>query len=161
MKVKAIWEFDVDVEGLDPEQIDIPGIAKDVTRTELIYLLRKQELIADDFEYIVDEPVKYSELSPINANMQNCLYTIQDANSNPDAAKLLESLVKKHFALLGHLAETSLYDVLEYEKRFANSCIEPMRILAWDNEKLKKEVNKLRRELGKIEKYKENDDETT
>ena len=54
MKVKAIWEFDVDVEGLDPKQIDIPGMAKDVTRCELAYLLRKHDIVADDFEYVVD-----------------------------------------------------------------------------------------------------------
>ena len=55
MKVKAIWEFEVDTEGLDPMQIDIPGLAKDTTRCELMHLLRKQNIIADDFEYVVDD----------------------------------------------------------------------------------------------------------
>ncbi len=55
MKVKAIWEFDVDVEGLDPEQIDIPGVAKDVTRCELACLLKKQDIVADDFTYSIDD----------------------------------------------------------------------------------------------------------
>lgn len=64
MKVKAIWEFEFDESGLDPKQIDIPGVAKDATRCELMYMLRKQELIADDFYYVVEgehDPVNHAE----------------------------------------------------------------------------------------------------
>lgn len=63
MKVKAIWEFDFDTEGLDPMQTDIPGLAKDTTRYELTYLLRNRDIIADDFKYVVDdgETVKQAE----------------------------------------------------------------------------------------------------
>ena len=89
------------------------------------------------------------------ASKQDCLDAIQTAHCNPESAKMLETLVGEYFSLIEHMKETSLYDVLEYEKRFANSYIEPMRIMAFDNERLKKEVNKLRRQLGKIEKYKE------
>ena len=55
MIVKASWEFDVDVEGLDPEWIDIPELAKDLTRRELKDLLSKRELTEEDFEYTVEE----------------------------------------------------------------------------------------------------------
>ena len=55
MKVKAIWEFEFDDVGYDPEMVDIPLLAKDATRCELAYLLKKRDIIADDFEYVVDE----------------------------------------------------------------------------------------------------------
>ena len=62
MKVKAIWEFEFDDADIDPQQVDIPGLAKDTARCELMCMLRHRELIADDFEYAVDEgePVKQS-----------------------------------------------------------------------------------------------------
>ena len=55
MKVRAVWEFEADVEDLDPKQVDIPGVAKDSARCELMYMLRKRELIADDFEFIAGD----------------------------------------------------------------------------------------------------------
>ena len=55
MIVKAIWEFDFDTEDLDPEFIDIPGLAKEMTRRELDYILERNELCGDDFEYVVEE----------------------------------------------------------------------------------------------------------
>ena len=53
MIVRATWEFEVDVEDLDPKFIDIPGLAKDLTRKELECLLQKQHITVDDFEYSV------------------------------------------------------------------------------------------------------------
>lgn len=62
MKVKAIWEFEFDDSDLDPKQVDITGLAKDSTRCELMYLMRKHDITADDFEYIVEkETTKYNE----------------------------------------------------------------------------------------------------
>lgn len=55
MKVKVIWEFDVDTTDLDPKFVDIPGQAKDLTKRELQCCLDKNELCADDFEYVVEE----------------------------------------------------------------------------------------------------------
>ena len=51
------------------------------------------------------------------------------------------------------MKETSLYDVYMYEERIMKNSIEPMEILAYDNEKLKKEVNELRKQLGLSKKY--------
>ena len=85
----------------------------------------------------------------------NYLMALANAHDDPEAYQIVEHLIEKHFELMQHLKETSLHDVLEYEKRITNGTLEPMKILAYDNERLKKEVNKLRRELGKIEKYKE------
>lgn len=77
------------------------------------------------------------------------------AHKDEEAHCLMETLIDDHFTMLAHLKTTSLYDVLEYEKRLKNGVIEPLEILTYENEKLKKEVNELRRQLGKIEKYKE------
>lgn len=51
--VKAVWEFEVDVEGLDEKFVDIKGFAKDLTQGELKSLLQNQEISAEDFEYEV------------------------------------------------------------------------------------------------------------
>jgi hypothetical protein len=48
-----MWEFDADVEDLDPKQVDIYGLAKDLTKNELAYLIIHSELTVDDFEYSV------------------------------------------------------------------------------------------------------------
>lgn len=56
MIVRAVWEFDVDTDGLDPEFVDIPGLAKELTKAELSCLLSRGELTIYDFEYeIVEE----------------------------------------------------------------------------------------------------------
>lgn len=55
MIVKAIWEFDADMDGFDPEFVNIKGLAKDSAKRELQYLIDHNELSADDFEYIVEE----------------------------------------------------------------------------------------------------------
>ena len=83
------------------------------------------------------------------------LIALAKAHDDPESYQIVESLIEKYFELMKHLKETSLHDVLEYEKRITNGTIEPMKILVYDNERLKKEVNKLRRELGKTQKYKE------
>ena len=56
-----------------------------------------------------------------------------------------------HFAMINHMKKTSLYDVFEYEEKL----VEPMEILVYDNEKLKKEVNDLRKQLGLSKKYRD------
>ena len=52
--------------------------------------------------------------------------------------------------MIEHLKETSLYGVLEYESKL----VQPMEILVYENEKLRKEVNDLRKQLGLSKKYK-------
>lgn len=53
MKVKAIWEFDVDTDDFDPKHVDILGLAKDLTKQELKYMLEHGLLDAEDFDYIL------------------------------------------------------------------------------------------------------------
>lgn len=90
------------------------------------------------------------------ANKDDCLIALAKAHKDVEAYHMIELLINDHFAMIKHMKETSLYDVYMYEERFAKNSLEPMKMLAYDNERLKKEVNKLRRQLGKIEKYKEN-----
>ena len=55
MKVRAIWEFEVDIEDLDEEFVDIKGLAKDLTQREMKYLLEHKEISAEDFSYEIVE----------------------------------------------------------------------------------------------------------
>lgn len=51
MKVKAIWEFEVDTEDFSEEFVDVKGLAKDLTQREMGNLLQNQEIAAEDFSY--------------------------------------------------------------------------------------------------------------
>ena len=51
MKVKAIWEFEVDTEDFSGEFVDVKGLAKDLTQKEMENLLQNQEIAAEDFSY--------------------------------------------------------------------------------------------------------------
>lgn len=52
MRVRAIWEFEVDTEDLSEEFVDIKGLAKDLTQREMEYLLQNQEISAEEFTEI-------------------------------------------------------------------------------------------------------------
>ncbi len=80
---------------------------------------------------------------------------LNNAHEDPEAYKIIETLIGEHLSMLQHMKKTSLWDVFQYEERLTKTTTEPMEMLMWDNEKLKKEVNKLRRQLGMGEKYKE------
>lgn len=79
------------------------------------------------------------------------MIALAKAHEDEKAYQMVESFIKKHFAMIEHMKKTSLYDVYEYESRLA----QPIEILAYDNEKLKKEVNDLRKQLGLGKKYKD------
>jgi hypothetical protein len=53
MKVLVMWEFDADVKDYDPKFVDIPGLAKDLTKNELASQIVNGDLTVDDFEYLV------------------------------------------------------------------------------------------------------------
>ena len=57
MKVKAIWEFEVDTEDFMEEFVNIKGLAKDLTQREMENLLQNQEISAEDFSYEVESEV--------------------------------------------------------------------------------------------------------
>ena len=57
MKVKAIWEFEVDTEDFMEEFVNIKGLAKDLTQREMENLLKNQEISAEDFSYEIESEV--------------------------------------------------------------------------------------------------------
>lgn len=57
MKVKAIWEFEVDTEDFMEEFVNIKELAKDLTQREMENLLHNQEISAEDFSYEVESEV--------------------------------------------------------------------------------------------------------
>ena len=57
MKVKAIWEFEVDTEDFSDEFVDVKRLAKDLTQREMENLLHNQEISAEDFSYEVESEV--------------------------------------------------------------------------------------------------------
>lgn len=57
MKVKAIWEFEVDTEDFMEEFVNIKELAKDLTQREMENLLKNQEISAEDFSYEIESEV--------------------------------------------------------------------------------------------------------
>lgn len=95
------------------------------------------------------------------ATKEEYLQKLSKISHDPEAYKEIESLIHKHFSMIDHMKATSLWDVYEYENRIAKGVLEPMQILAFDNERLKKKVNRLRKQLGMVPEYKEKPDEDT
>ena len=61
VKVKAVWEFEVDTEDFDEEFVDIIGLAKDLTKTEMKSMLDNNELSEEDFTYEVAQDSTISD----------------------------------------------------------------------------------------------------
>mgnify|MGYP003290486891 CR=1 FL=1 len=109
--------------------------------------LTREECIKhfDNFSLILFNELDTHQLSGITDEEQDTLW-----RKLVDSSECFELLIDEHFGMLEHMKETSLYDVYEYEEKF----VEPMRIFAIENERLKKEVNDLRKQLGLVKKYK-------
>ena len=61
LKVKAIWEFEVDTEDFSEEFVDVKGLAKDLTRREMENLLQNQEIAAEDFSYELENEKQFTD----------------------------------------------------------------------------------------------------
>lgn len=57
MLVKAVWEFEVNTEDFDNKSVDINGLAKDLTKREMKYLLEHEEISEEDFSYETESEV--------------------------------------------------------------------------------------------------------
>lgn len=93
----------------------------------------------------------------IKATEKECmdaLIAVRDDPHAPSEFVLIESLIKDYFRMFDHMKATSLYDVYTYEREVAKALFDPMEMYAFDNARLKKEVNQLRRKLNMVEKYK-------
>ena len=55
MQIRAtyVFDFEADLEGIDPVFVDLEGYAKDLTKRELEYLLKNSEIVDEDFKYEV------------------------------------------------------------------------------------------------------------
>jgi hypothetical protein len=82
------------------------------------------------------------------------LIALDNAHVDSVSRKIIENLINRHLKMIEHMKETSLWDVYEYENRIASGALEPMQFLAFENNQMKKEINKLRKKLGLCEKYK-------
>ena len=84
--------------------------------------------------------------------------SIQDTdNLGTSCAQEVRNVLDDYFDLLKHLKNTPLWDVLQYEDRL--EC--PLRIITTDNERLKKENNKLLRRLKQTEKYRTHEEQSS
>lgn len=64
MIVRAVYEFEVDVDELELKFVDIDGLAKELTRREIADLLKNRELTEDDFTYATEnELIKRNEMN--------------------------------------------------------------------------------------------------
>lgn len=78
------------------------------------------------------------------------LENLQGNKSDIDA---MQGLINVYFSLLKRLQETRLYDILVYEDNLTKTTTAFSKLMVEENCELKKEVNKLRKQLNKIEKY--------
>lgn len=83
------------------------------------------------------------------------LQALDKAHEDPESYKIIEQLINDYLGMIRHMKETSLMDVYEYEEFLTKKLIEPMQMISYDNKRMKKEINELRKELGMCEKYKE------
>lgn len=93
-------------------------------------------------------------MSYLISRKEEYLDALSKVNEDTEAFHMIKSLINKYFAMVEHMKKTSLYDVFTYEDRVTEAFVEPMKILACENENLKKEVNNLRQQLGLKNKYK-------
>lgn len=89
----------------------------------------------------------------IKMTRSECLDALSKVHKDTDSFQLIKDLIYDYFSIIDHMKETSLYDVYTYEERFTKINTTLTEMLIFDNEKLKKEVNKLRKQLGLKEKY--------
>ena len=57
MLVKAVWEFEVNTEDFDNKSVNINGLAKDLTKREMKYLLEHEEISEEEFSYVIESEV--------------------------------------------------------------------------------------------------------
>ena len=55
MKVRAIWEIDIDTDHLDPEFVEIETFAIDLAKRELQQSLDNEAIEADDFTFELEK----------------------------------------------------------------------------------------------------------
>ena len=93
MKVKAIWEFEVDTEDFMEEFVNIKGLAKDLTQREMENLLHNQEISAEDFSYEVESEVDDMEFRSAIVDELGCVMYWCDELQDEDQ---IECILNSH-----------------------------------------------------------------
>lgn len=86
---------------------------------------------------------------------RKCMDALKSLDGTSENKEVIENIINEYFHMIQHMKKTSLYDVYMYESNVTKGVTVPMQILADENNKLKKEVNQLRKKLKMGEKYKE------
>ena len=87
------------------------------------------------------------------------LIALDNTDKDPESRKIIEKLIYEHIGMIRHMKATSLWDVYEYEDLLTKKLVEPMQMVTYDNKKMRKEINELRKKLGMCEKYKTDENE--
>lgn len=66
---------------------------------------------------------------------------------------VIERLIKDYYNMIEHLKSTKLYDVILFEESSIKYIKDSTSELYYENEKLKKEINELRKKNGLCKKY--------
>ena len=117
MKVKAIWEFEVDTEDLMEEFVDIKGLAKDLTQREIEYLLENKEISAEDFSYELETENNlhmYRKILVTDGMSNDLLLFMTDA----PMGKVVEFMIKVKKAVDNGDSTTELYEGFKAEWLF-------------------------------------------
>ena len=101
MKVKAIWEFEVDTEDFMEEFVNIKGLSKDLTQREMENLLHNQEIAAEDFSYELENEKQFTddELYMLSDGMLALIRNTNQAlqlTSDKSCIEALENLNRKY-----------------------------------------------------------------
>ena len=101
MKVKAIWEFEVDTEDFMEEFVNIKELAKDLTQREMENLLHNQEIAAEDFSYELENEKQFTddELYMLSDGMLALIRNTNQAlqlTSDKSCIEALENLNRKY-----------------------------------------------------------------
>lgn len=55
VKVEAVWTFYADIEGFDPEHVDLQGLALDSAKREFTELFKNKDVCPEDFEFRISK----------------------------------------------------------------------------------------------------------
>ena len=139
MKIKAIWEFEVDTEDFSEEFVDVKGLAKDLTQKEMENLLQKQEISAEDFSYELETENNMYRKFLITDGMSNDLLLFM---TDAPMEKVVEFMIKVKKAIDNGDSTTELYEGFKAEWLFKvlldseleTDAKEMARCIGWERE---------------------------
>lgn len=119
MIVKAIWEFDVDDSEMDGKCVDINGLCEDLTRRELDYCLKHNQLNAEDFIYEThpELPSNWDNEKESEENNMDIYNDIENILRNMTAGRdyrtWSEDTIKKIYPFIKQIIEDDLLNQKE------------------------------------------------